>query len=128
MDDFHPYEVKITFVQDDRPFVEIQIPVRVGVRIFSGHLRLTGFTSDTPTYKDSEDERAELERLQDEMLAYRRKVAPLPLEDLRQLKREMGGYRNVQPPYCDCVTGPCGQLWYGVCDRCNRPPRPRERT
>lgn len=35
------------------------------------------------------DEQAELEQLQTEMLAFRRKVAPLPLDDLRQLHREL---------------------------------------
>ena len=35
------------------------------------------------------DEQAELEQLQTEMLAYRRKVAPLPLDDLRQLHHEL---------------------------------------
>lgn len=34
-------------------------------------------------------EKAELEQLQAEMLAYRRKVAPLPLEDLRKLHQEL---------------------------------------
>jgi hypothetical protein len=34
-------------------------------------------------------EKAELDRLQAEMLAYRRKVAPLPLEDLRELHQEL---------------------------------------
>jgi hypothetical protein len=34
-------------------------------------------------------EKAELDHLQAEMLAYRRKVAPLPLEDLRELHQEL---------------------------------------
>ncbi|MCZ6775832.1 MAG: hypothetical protein O7D34_05185 [Ignavibacteria bacterium] len=34
-------------------------------------------------------EKSELNRLQAEMLAYRRKVAPLPLEDLRELHQEL---------------------------------------
>jgi hypothetical protein len=34
-------------------------------------------------------EKAELKRLQAEMLAYRRRVAPLPLEDLRALHQEL---------------------------------------
>lgn len=34
-------------------------------------------------------EKAELNRLQAEMLAYRRKVAPLPLEELRELHQEL---------------------------------------
>jgi hypothetical protein len=35
------------------------------------------------------EERAELELLQDQMRAYREKVAPLPLEDARQLHGEL---------------------------------------
>lgn len=34
-------------------------------------------------------ERAELERLQGEMLAYRREIAPLPLDDLRALEAHL---------------------------------------
>ena len=37
----------------------------------------------------SVDEKAELNRLQAEMLTYRRKVAPLPLEELRELHQEL---------------------------------------
>ena len=35
------------------------------------------------------EESAELEDLQGQMLAYRRKVAPLPLEDVRRLHQEL---------------------------------------
>ena len=37
----------------------------------------------------SSAEQTELRRLQAEMLAYRRKVAPLPLQDLRALHQEL---------------------------------------
>jgi len=37
----------------------------------------------------SDDERRELERLQGEMLAFRRQIAPLPLNDLRELHQEL---------------------------------------
>lgn len=37
----------------------------------------------------SEGETAELERLQEEMLVHRHKVAPLPLDDLRKIHQEL---------------------------------------
>ena len=37
----------------------------------------------------SPGEREELEQLQQQMLEYRRSVAPLPLDDLRQLHQEL---------------------------------------
>lgn len=39
----------------------------------------------------TDEERPELERLQEEMLVYRRTVAPLPIEDLRKLHQELNG-------------------------------------
>lgn len=39
----------------------------------------------------SATEQAELDRLQSDMLAYRRKVAPLPLDDLRELHEQLLG-------------------------------------
>ena len=39
--------------------------------------------------KLSPEESLELERLQDRMLAYRRRVAPLPLDELRELHQKL---------------------------------------
>lgn len=43
-------------------------------------------------------EKGELEQLQAEMLAYRRHVAPLPLDDLRALHQQLLRQASVQPP------------------------------
>jgi hypothetical protein len=42
----------------------------------------------------TEEEKLELDKLQEEMLAYRRKVSPLPLEDLRAFKKELERKKN----------------------------------
>jgi len=42
-------------------------------------------------------EKGELDQLQAEMLAYRRQVAPLPLEDLRTLHQQLLRQASEQP-------------------------------
>ena len=43
------------------------------------------------------EERAELEQLQSEMLAYRQEVAPLPITELRELSNETQSVKDPKP-------------------------------
>ena len=57
----------------------------------------------------SEDEETELERLQGEMLAYRRLVAPLPLDGLRKMHQELL-QKAEESERGICMCGEC-EVW-----------------